>query len=171
MGYTSSSHGIRGNVKIKPTGDAWLSLVPPFSARLVNSKNEATFTCLDFQVKPDYVLATIERFSQPEDWEGWTQAEIQVDQKILESAQKEESEFYYYQLEGLDVLDENGNRTGYKVSRVFENSVHSILELDPDPLESSPQKILIPFVSEWVGEISLEKNTIQIFGWEDWIAL
>jgi 16S rRNA processing protein RimM len=166
IGYLSSSHGIKGMAKIKHTGDSWQQLQFPRSIRFIKDDKSFDFSVLSASVKPNYTLIECENVSQPEFWDEWKGASLNVPVEDLDEIQNSQGEYFFYQLEGLHVLDENLSPTHFDITRVLESPAHPILECS-----CAGKLIMIPFVSEWVGDINLKNKTIIVKGWENWLAL
>ncbi len=65
-----------------------------------------------------------------------------------------ENEFYYYELIGMRVYDQEGNYLG-RVKSIQDVGAYSLLLLEDG-------KTYIPLVDEWVKEISREKGEIRV---------
>ncbi|MCC5813333.1 MAG: 16S rRNA processing protein RimM [Leptospira sp.] len=166
IGYLSSSHGIKGMAKVKHTGDSWNQLQFPRSIRFIKEDKTLDLLILSASVKPDYTLISCENATQPEFWDDWKGASLNVRVEDLDEIQNNHGEYFFYQLEGLQVLDEDFKSTDFDITRVLESPAHPILECS-----CAGKTIMIPFVNEWVGDIDLENKTIIVKGWENWLAL
>jgi 16S rRNA processing protein RimM len=72
-----------------------------------------------------------------------------------------QDEYYWFQLEGLNVLSMNGNQLG-KVKRMMETGANDVMIVKDD---TDKQEILIPYIREQViKQVDLERNTIVV----DW---
>ena len=69
----------------------------------------------------------------------------------------EAGEFYWHQLEGLEVLNLNGEYLG-RVDRLLETGANDVLVLKGD------QERLVPYVPGVVADVDLNKGRIQV----DW---
>jgi 16S rRNA processing protein RimM len=166
IGYLSSSHGIKGMAKVKLTGDSWQQLQFPRSLRFIKESKTFDFLVLSASVKPDYTLIACENVTQPEFWDEWKGASLNVKVEDLDEIQNDQGEYFFYQLEGLQVLDEESSPTNYEVIKVLDSPAHPILECS-----HQGKTIMIPFVNEWVGDIDLKNKTIIVKGWENWLAI
>ncbi len=70
----------------------------------------------------------------------------------------EPGEYYWHQLEGLEVVNLNGENLG-KVDRLFETGANDVLVLKGE------QERLVPYAPGVVAEIDLNKGRIQV-DWE-----
>lgn len=166
IGNIAAPHGVKGWVKVRNPGGSWSHISVPLDAVLHKDRKKLPTTILEFEVKPQYVLLLTDSFQDPESWKVWTGAEIHIPARLVDVIEREEGEYFYYQLENLEVYDEQGGPTGFHVVRVEETPAHDVLVL-----AGTGRTILVPFVKQWVGRVSLEEKTIVIFRWEDWLAL
>ena len=86
--------------------------------------------------------------------ELWKGAEIYVERDQLEPL--EESEYYHFELEGMDVFDEAGNRVG-TVKEVESGAGNDMLNVSGENGE-----ILIPFVKALVTSVDLNNKRIVV---------
>lgn len=166
IGILSTSHGVKGWAKVRSAGDSWNHLKFPLDLKFQNQDNTRIHKVLEAEPKPDYILIRVESVDNPEYWIDWRGAKIYLESMELDPISLDDESFFYYQLEGLKVLDEDGNDTGFTVGLVEETSAHEILIL-----HGMSRTILVPFVKEWVGDISIPDQTIVVMGWENWLAL
>jgi 16S rRNA processing protein RimM len=91
-----------------------------------------------------------------------------------------DDEFYWVDLIGLTVINQQGVVLG-TVAGLIENSAQSILRVSPTEAnaevntevtsgakQSTKAEILIPFVKQFVGEVSLSAKTVQVDWQADW---
>jgi len=81
-------------------------------------------------------------------------ASISVESSDLEDT--EEDEYYWFELIGLDVSDENGASLGV-VENMFRTGAHDILVI-----RDRSEEILVPAVSEYVREVNIEQGLIIV---------
>jgi 16S rRNA processing protein RimM len=166
IGTIAGSHGVQGWCKVKNFGESWSYTKTPFKANLQLNLNQLPLVIEKFEIKPDYILIQVEGVHQPEFWDSWRNGKIQISRKFLDTIPLEKNEFYHFQLENLKVMDEDLQDTGYLVIQVTETNAHTILVV-----AKNGNKILIPFLNEWVGEISIPDGYLVVKGWEDWLAI
>lgn len=166
IGTIAGSHGVLGWCKVKNFGESWHYTKIPLNAKIVLNQNEISIIIQKFEIKPEYILMQVEGVSQPEFWDSWRNGKVHIPRNFLETIPLEEDEFYHFQLENLKVMDEGLQDTGYLVIQVTETNAHTILVV-----AKNGNKILIPFLNEWVGEISIPKGYLVVKGWEDWLAV
>ena len=69
----------------------------------------------------------------------------------------EEGEFYYEELEGLTVYNEDGEKVG-RVKRVFEQPASHILEIEKE----NGKTFLVPFIEQFVKAVDLEGKRLVV---------
>ncbi|MCG9874252.1 MAG: ribosome maturation factor RimM [Leptospiraceae bacterium] len=166
IGTIASSHGIHGWAKVKNFGDSWTSLKTPVEIQITKNLLTKKLIISHFEIKPNYILIRVESVAVPEFWDDWRSAEIQIDSSFLPTEPLEKDEFYIYQLENLEVLDEKLQATGFTVTEITETPAHFILICS-----NLEKKILIPFLNVWVGEVNLPKKFLVVKDWESWIEI
>lgn len=74
----------------------------------------------------------------------------------MDLPEKDEDEFYYHELVGCKVLNQDGEDTG-TVTDILETGAHLVLRVSKDD-----QSYLLPFVKAHVTDVNLENKTITI---------
>lgn len=72
----------------------------------------------------------------------------------------EESEYYWYDLVGLEVVNRQGESLG-RVKSLLPAGVHDVLVLDG----GGKKERLIPFVALYVDEVNINSGTLRV-NWE-----
>jgi 16S rRNA processing protein RimM len=92
----------------------------------------------------------------PEGFEDRTQAElvkgfeIRIDQEQLPAL--EQGDYYWHQLEGLEVINEVGERLGL-VDHLLETGANDVIVVKPDAASIDDRERLVPYVE---GEVVLQ---------------
>lgn len=77
----------------------------------------------------------------------------------------ENDEFYWFQLEGLSVVNQQDECLG-KISTVFDSGGHNIvIQVEPSNDSIDNDKRLIPYVDEYVLEVSTDNGVMRV-DWE-----
>ena len=159
IGKISSSHGVKGLVKIVPFG---------VDTSLLNGKlytSETGNDTLDITLKNSlgkYILAQIEGVTSPEQAK-LLKCSLYVSRETLPEI-TDEDEFYIEDLAGLNVLDNNGEIIG-SVIALQNYGAGDLLEIKP----KSGASYFVPFQNEYVPNIDIEKNCITIKNAESFI--
>ena len=154
VGVITSTHGIKGEVKVKSD-----TSFDRFSVgnKLFIKKNGLTKEIIinSHRVHKGYDLITFNDLRNINDVLEYVGCEIYVD--VSEFDELEDGEFYFDDLIGLNVYDDEGSLLG-EVIDINEVPQGIILELKK--LDNS--KAYIPFVDEFIKEINLEEEKIVI---------
>lgn len=154
VGVITSTHGIKGEVKVKSD-----TSFDRFNVgnKLFLKKNGQTKEIIinSHRIHKGYDLITFNDLKNINDVLEYVGCEIYVD--VSEFDELEDGEFYFDDLIDLNVYDDEGALLG-KVIDINEVPQGIILELKK--LDNS--KAYIPFVDEFIKEINLEEEKIVI---------
>jgi len=150
-----STHGLQGNLKVAllTTNE---DLLKELKTVILLDPEKRSFKIKTLQKGPGlqvYILAL--------EGLGYEEAQKLVNKylymEIEDLPNLSEEEIYYYQLEGLEVVDKSGKLWGV-VSEVMPLGEYELL------LVKSPEggEFYLPLVSHYVEEIDLEKNQIIV---------
>ncbi len=167
VGYLASSHGIQGEAKVRGFGESWQHLSTPLVVRIQKGVHSCMISLSHVSVKSNYVIIRSSQVQAPEFWREWLGGTVAVPREILEtSLPTAQEEYFFYQLEGLSVRDENKTDTEFTVLRVEETPAHPVLILG-----RKGRQILVPFVKEWIGEVNLKEGFLILKNWEYWLEV
>lgn len=159
MGRVAAAHGIRGWVKIQPYTE-YLDSLQGFSSWWLGSENGPWNKVRVAHCEPhNKTLA-----AQFPDCTDRTAAEklkgllVAVPRSSLPA--QDEGEYYWVDLIGLDVINEQGARLG-KVDHLLETGANQVLSVLIDTRE-----LLIPFVASVIKHVDVKGNVIRV----DWSA-
>ena len=102
------------------------------------------------------IVSQFAGITTPEQAEKFLGKEVYIETSWLP---KLDGEYYYYQLEGLQVVNQTGDNLG-KVSYLFDNGGSTVLA------SKTPEKeYLIPFIKPYLINVELASETITV-DWE-----
>ena len=151
FGKLVNTHGLRGEVKIVSTSD--------FKDERFKEGNqfyvgETLLTVKSHRVHKNFDMVVFEEFDNINQVEKFKGMEVSIDKSNL--SELEEDEFYYHELEGMEVFNnEDGSLIG-KVIEVRDLPGSTILVV------KGSKRVLIPFVEEFIAEVNLEEGKINI---------
>ena len=153
IGKVLDTYGLRGELKVQAYLDKkhWSKIKRVFLKR----KGGDYVPFVVEYSKPhgkDYLILKFEGFKKLEEVESFSGAKIFLPKGELPKRRK--GEYYYFELEGLEVFTEGGRYMG-KVSGVVEQKPYDLLEIDAG-------KLYIPFVSALVKEVKLEEGKLIV---------
>jgi 16S rRNA processing protein RimM len=163
LGEIVGTHGVRGLLRFRPYDRA--SSLPPIGRPVYVTTRPAA----DGTVDPTNARATVVETARPHGnvvllaIEGITGIEaaepfvgraLSVDEQDLPAPAP--GEFYVYQLEGLDVVTDAGERLG-TVERSFSNGANEVLVV-----HDGPREYLIPMIADVVRTIDVAGGRVVI---------
>lgn len=161
VGKVLSTHGLKGEIKVAHSGGI-LSYGNVF--HVVYENPNGALIKLKIQKNKNfgsYSILSFEGINRIEQVEGLVGQVLYLHKN--EFPKKEENEFFIYELIGLSPRSNLQIQREFKLEKVLENPAHPILVF-----RSEDKEILVPFISQFVGEINLTEKYIEMFNWEDW---
>ena len=167
VGQVGGAHGVRGWVRIVSFTDPPSNLLDyqPWHLRMkgADGRGSGWQLCPVQAVRP-HRGGFVARFSEVADRDAALRlsgVEIAVPQARLPAPG--EDEFYWRNLIGLQVVDQNGVELGV-VRRLMPTGVHDVMAIRGG--EKGSEEVLIPFVSAHVADVRIQDGVIQV----DWEA-
>jgi len=154
VAYIKGPRGLKGELAAVLYNPSSRSLKPGLTVTLDKGEKAGDFD-IEFtkqlRKRIGLKLKGIEDGKAAENWKG---AEVLVEKDKLEPLN--ESEYYHFELEGMEVYDDNGALIG--IVKLVDNHVgNAILYVDTDDGE-----VLIPFVREIVQTVDIAEKKIVI---------
>jgi 16S rRNA processing protein RimM len=167
LGRIVAPYGIHGWLKIKPFGDdpdAWRTMQQWWLADQADSNAWQAYSVETFRhhggswiVK----LAGVDDRGGAEKLDGWY---VGAPRDAL--PETERGEYYWADLVGLAVMNEQGELLG-KVDSLLETGAHQVL-LVKDGEDGAPRERLLPFVSQVVKDVNVAGGRIRVEWQRDW---
>ncbi len=169
IGFFGKPHGVKGHISFYPSGDALDFCTYPLEIQL-QFKNQPSnhIRILSAKKASKFWILKVSGIENPESAKALTRAEALCDSLLLANIPLKKGEILVKDLVGLEAYDiQKKQRLGYSISEVKDHPVHSILVF------RSPEKeeVLVPFISQFVGNWDLVQRTIEVLHWEDWFAV
>jgi 16S rRNA processing protein RimM len=161
MAKIGAAHGIRGEVRVKPYGDDPLSFAD--YGILTTRDGKRSFEVERARVQKTVVITKFKGIADRNQAEELNGIDLFIDRDQL--PEPEEDEFYYSDLTGLDVLDQNGETLG-KIIAVQDFGAGDLLEVRP----KRGRSFYIPFTKDFVPAIDLENGRVSVSLPEDYFS-
>lgn len=144
IGVIGGPHGVRGTVKVKPTGDGrhLRKGIEPFV-------KDQRRRILAARTTPKGFLVDLDGISDRRDTDSLRGAEMVLDRTELDAP--EDDEIYVADLTGRRVFDEAGRSLGV-VFETFETAAHEVLVVRDEENKGEPE-FYVPFTLEHVPEV------------------
>ena len=155
VGVITTTHGVRGEVKVFPTTDdaerfldiEYVLLDTGKELRRLNIKNVKFFKNL--------AILKFEGIDNINDIERYKGRDLWIPRE--EAQELGEDEYYVGDLIGMDVLLENGEKFGV-LSDVMETGANDVYVVElPDH-----QEVLLPAIRECILDVDLEENVMTV---------
>jgi 16S rRNA processing protein RimM len=154
-GVITSSHGLKGEVKIRPERACAQALcdAPQYQLRL-SDEPTAKVEVRRAGMHKQMVLASLAGYSSVDSVEGFIGAEVWIDPDTLPEVK--EGNYYWHQLEGLKVIDREAGDVGV-LEDLLSTPGHDIYVV-----EGPYGEVMIPAVSEMVQRVDLSARVMYV---------
>lgn len=155
IGKLVNTHGLRGDVKIKPMTD--FTDIRFRVGASIHLQSGSALLPLEIQSVKENKGMLFVHFVGYDDInlvEGWKGSLLSIDRDQTHAL--DEDEAYFFELKGCEVVDENGQFLG-NVSEVLETSANAILRVKRDGLE-----FLVPYVKAFILDFSRSEHKVTI---------
>ncbi len=156
IGKVVGVHGLKGELKVKSESDVFeRQMATVDKVTLYRGTKREEFSVEGLKPYKDIYLLKLKGIEDRTGAEERVGGELWI--KEEEQVPLEEGEFYYEELLGLEVYDENGRKVG-RVKGVFEQPASHILEVEKE----DGKVILVPFIEQFVKEVDLEGKRLVV---------
>ena len=155
VGVITGTHGLRGDLKIRtlPTGD--LALPGARTVYLMDGKGlPARYDAIRSSPHKQYIVLRLSGLENVNAVQGLIGSSVWMAKSDLPDL--EEDQFFWSDLEGLDVVDQKQGEIG-KIVGMFSTPAHDILEVD-----GSAGEVLVPAVEPFLVELDLDSKTLYV---------
>jgi len=163
LGKIVSVHGVKGEVKVFSFTDPVDNVLdyPRWTLRRDGEVKQVELAGGRLQGK--VLVARLKGLDDREVARTYAGFEICVPRSQL--PELEDGEFYWYQLEGLKVIDQAGQLLG-KVDHLFETGANDVMVVKPCADSLDDRERLLPYTQQCVLSINLDAGEMQV----DWDA-
>lgn len=165
LGLIAKPHGVRGELNVRLHNARSAALLRVNSLTLVRadgSSSELAFNVVSQSA--EHVIIALEGIKDRAGALALRGASIRVERAAL--APPAQGEYFYQDLIGCQVLDEEGQSLGC-VTALFEAGASDVLVVRDAEIER-----YLPLVEQWIGAVDLEDRVIRLKGraddWESW---
>ena len=162
IGRFGAAYGLKGWVKVNSFTDPIDQITAYLPWILKRGKQELQLKIEQCKPQGKGLVALVEGFSDRNQAEAIVGVEIWIDRARL--PELEQDEFYWNQLEGLEVVGQSGEILG-RVNYLMETGANDVLVVKPTPESIDDRERLIPYVEDSViKNVDLEQRRIIV----DW---
>lgn len=163
IGRIGAAHGVRGGIKIHSFTEPPENILAYGEWTLRQADKQLSVKLLDCRVQGKALVARLEGLEDREQACALTGYEVCVARNLL--PQLDESEYYWHQLQGLQVLNQQEQLLG-KVHHLLETGANDVLVVRPCKGSLDERERLLPYVDHCVLQVDLKAGVIQV----DWNA-
>lgn len=156
VGIISSTHGIKGEVKVFPTTDD-VKRFKKNTQLLLDTKKEGLVQLKVSQVKffKQFVILKFEGYDSINDIERYKGCSLLV---TRENAVKlEKDEYFIADLYGMKVIDENGEPVGI-LKEVYETGANDVYIISRENMDD----LLIPAIKQCILDVDIKGNIMKV---------
>ncbi|MCA1960902.1 MAG: ribosome maturation factor RimM [Desulfomonile sp.] len=150
IGEAVKAFGIRGELKIKPFTESFEA----FDKSSVLVVGDTPYRLLSVRFHKGAALALLEGVDTPEKARELVGSLVKTASENLPD--KEENEYYWFELIGMTVVTNDGRSLG-KVTRIIETGANDVLEV-----EGPFGDVLIPMIDDVVLDVDTEKKKMIV---------
>lgn len=155
VGVITSTHGVRGEVKVFPTTDDAHRFKRLKEVILDTGKEEIILEIEGVKFFKQFVILKFKGYDNINDIEKYRQKSLYVTRENAVRLRRDE--YFIADLMGLKVLDEEGQAIG-KLREVMETGANDVYIIDLD----DGRELLLPAIKQCVLQVKPEEGWIQI---------
>ena len=155
IGKITSTHGLKGEVKVYPTTDDPDRFKSLEEVILVTGREELFLTVEHVKFFKQFVIVKFKEFNDINEIEKYRGASLKIRRE--EAVELGEDEYFEADLIGMDVLLENGEKFGV-LRDVMETGANDVYIVD----RVDGEEVLLPAIHDCVLDVDVEKNTMTV---------
>ena len=155
VGVISSTHGVRGEVKVFPTTDDMTRFKKLKEVILVTEKTEKVLKITSVKFFKQFAILKFDGIDTLNDVEVYKGASLFVDRK--NAVKLEKDEYFIADLIDLTVVDESGNKLGTLVD-VMKTGANDVYIVKND----EEKELLFPAIKECVLDIDFKEKKMTV---------
>ena len=155
VGVITTTHGVRGEVKVFPTTDDAERFLDIEYVLLDTGKELRRLNIQNVKFFKNLAILKFEGIDNINDIEMYKGRELWIPRE--EAQELGEDEYYVADLIGMDVLLENGEKFGV-LRDVMETGANDVYIID----SAEHGEVLLPAIKECILDVDLEKNVMTI---------
>lgn len=159
IGRIRAPHGLDGRLKVESYSGETAHFLTLAEAHVTKGAMERTFVVEQAEPFGRFVLLKLKGIDSPEEARRYSNCELHASR--ANAASLAEGEYYYADLCECAVV-RNGRDLG-RIRTVCEGGASDLLEVEVP----SGRRYLVPFIDEFVGEVDLERRTVELRA--DWL--
>ncbi|WP_437883614.1 ribosome maturation factor RimM [Pseudomonas sp. LRF_L74] len=163
LGKITSVHGVRGEVKIYSFTDPIDNLLDYRQWTLRRDGETRQVEQVRGRLQGKVLVAKLAGLDDREEARALAGFEICVSRSLLPAL--DDDEFYWYQLVGLKVIDQNGQLFGV-IDHLMETGANDVIAVKPCAGSIDDRERLLPYTTQCVLKVDLDAGEMHV----DWDA-
>lgn len=163
LGKIFSVHGVRGEVKVYSFTDPLDNVLDYPRWTLTRDGEVKQVEVASGRVQGKFLVVKLKGLDDRDVARTYAGFEIRVPESEL--PELEEDEFYWHQLEGLSVINQDGQLLG-KVDHLLETGANDVMVVKPCTGSLDDRERLLPYTEQCVQAIDLDVGEMRV----DWDA-
>ena len=155
IGIITSSHGVRGEMKVFPTTDDTRRFKKCREVYIEDKTGLVMYEVESARVSPDKVLLKLKGIDTPEEAVKLRQRGIFVDREHAVKLSKDE--YFIADLIGLQVRNEDGDRIGV-IEEVLPTGANDVYQIAMD----DGRELLLPAIKDCILEVNVEQGFMRV---------
>ncbi len=155
VGAITSTHGVRGEVKVFPTTDDVTRFKKQKDYLLKTKDGYMPVRVRSVKYFKQFVILGFEEFSSPEDILPYRRCELYTDRE--HAIKCEEDEYFITDLIGIDIFDEDENKVGI-LKDVIQTGANDVYIA----LNDKGEELLIPAIKECILDVDIKDKKMKI---------
>ena len=155
VGVITSTHGVRGEVKVFPTTDDQNRIKSLKQVLLNTGREKKSLEVQGVKFFKQFVILKFKGIDNINDIEMYKKRELWIPRE--EAQELEEDEYYIADLIGMDVVLEDGSKFG-TLKDVMETGANDVYVVE----DAKGEEILLPAIRECILDVDVEKNVMTI---------
>lgn len=156
VGIITSTHGVRGEVKVYPTTDDSRRFRRLKEVVLDTGKEKMNLEIEGVKFFKQFVILKFKGLDNINDIEKYRQKSLYVTRKNAVRLQRDE--YFIADLIGLKVQDEDGKELG-TVKDVIETGANDVYEVEM----ADGKSLLLPAIKQCILNVDVENGTMQVY--------
>ena len=155
VGVITTTHGVRGEVKVFPTTDDPNRFKSLKHVLLDTGREKKSLEVQGVKFFKQFVILKFKGIDNINDIEMYKKRELWIPRE--EAQELEEDEYYIADLIGMDVVLEDGSKFG-TLKDVMETGANDVYVVE----DAKGEEILLPAIRECILDVDVEKNVMTI---------
>ena len=150
IGKVGKPFGVKGEIRIRPYTDS----LEMFQRSAILVLDTTPYTVLSLRSHKGSAIVSLEGIDTPEAAKELVGHLVKTDESNLPP--KEEDEYYWHELIGLQVFTQDGRDLG-EITSIIETGAHDVLQV-----EGKFGEVLLPMIDEVILQVDVEKGEMVV---------